>query len=232
MKEIEGSRKFKSPIEDLILEAKEFLETMIISQKPKDKLAITENKEGKKQLKIRAALHQETYYGKTNNRDTKTINISLLQTKDIGQIIDKNLQDEIDVHRKKYDTMKEAFSGEGLVAFNDSRLQNNKPPVYKVKVWYSKKESEEQTLSPLSSNSWIPHRTDGPPVYAGSRTTSFSKIMRVPSRSSCSRCHTRLAKSFASCSVWNNLLYEVTFVSFGSSGRRITMKCVMVVSFG
>jgi len=151
MKEIESSRKFKSPIEDLIPEAKEFLETMIVSQKPKDKLAITE-KDGKKQLKIRAALHQETYYGKTNNRDTKTINISLLQAKDIGQIIDKNLQDEIDLHRKKYDTMKEAFSGEGLVAFNDYRIQNNKPPVYKVKVWYSKKETEESGLQQLYSN--------------------------------------------------------------------------------
>lgn len=151
MKEIEGSRKFKSPIEDLIPEAKEFLETMIVSQKPKDKLAITE-KDGKKQLKIRAALHQETYYGKTNNRDTKTINISLLQAKDIGQIIDKKLQDDIDMHRKKYDTMKEAFSGEGLVAFNDSRLQSNKPPVYKVKVWYSKKETEESGLQQLYSN--------------------------------------------------------------------------------
>ena len=152
MKEIESSRKFKSPIDDLIPEAKEFLETMIVSQKPKDKLAITENKEGKKQLKIRAALHQETYYGKTNNRDTKTVNLSQLQAKDVCQIIDEILQNEIDNHRKKYDTMKEAFSGEGLVAFNDSRLQNNKPPVYKIKLWYSKKETEESCLQQLYSD--------------------------------------------------------------------------------
>jgi hypothetical protein len=149
-KEIEGSRKFKSPIENLIPEAKKFLETMIVSQKPKDKLAITE----KNQLKIRAALHQETYYGKTKNRDTKTISLSLLKAKDIEQIIDKTLQDEIDKHRKKYDTMKEAFSGEGLIAFNESRFQTKnpsalKPPVYKVKLWYSKKESEESELQQL-----------------------------------------------------------------------------------
>lgn len=149
MKEIESSRKFKSPIDDLISETKEFLETMIVSQKPKDKLAITENKEGKKQLKIRAALHQETYYGKTNNRDTKTVNLSQLKAKDIAQIIDEVLSNEIDNHRKKYDSMKEAFSGEGLIAFNDSRLQNNKPPVYKIKLWYSKKESEESGLQQL-----------------------------------------------------------------------------------
>ena len=152
MKEIESSRKFKSPIDDLIPEAKEFLETMIVSQKPKDKLAITEDKKGKKQLKIRAALHQETYYGKTNNRDTKTVNISLLNAKAIQQIVDPVLREEIEKHRKKYDTMKEAFSGEGLIAFNDSRLQNNKPPVYKIKLWYSKKETEEGTLQQLYSD--------------------------------------------------------------------------------
>ncbi|MBO4710992.1 type II CRISPR RNA-guided endonuclease Cas9 [bacterium] len=150
MKEIESSRKFKSPIENLIPEAKKFLETMIVSQKPKDKLAITANK----QLKIRAALHQETYYGKTNNRDTKTVSLSLLKAKDIEQIIDKTLQNEIDKHRKKYDTMKEAFSGEGLIAFNESRFQTKnpsalKPPVYKVKLWYSKKETEESELQQL-----------------------------------------------------------------------------------
>ena len=154
MKEIESSRRFKSPIENLIPEAKKFLETMIVSQKPKDKLAIAEAQNGEKQLKIRAALHQETYYGKTNNRDTKTVSLSLLKAKDIEQIIDKTLQNEIDKHRKKYDTMKEAFSGEGLIAFNESRFQTKnpsalKPPVYKVKLWYSKKETEESELQQL-----------------------------------------------------------------------------------
>lgn len=159
MKEIESSRKFKSPIDDLIPEAKEFLETMIVSQKPKDKLAITESKEGKKQLKIRAALHQETYYGKTNNRDTKTVSISLLKVKDIPQIIDPVLREEIEKHRKKHakDTMKEAFSGENLIEFNESRHQTKnpialKPPVYKVKLWYSKKEGEDSGLQQLYSD--------------------------------------------------------------------------------
>jgi hypothetical protein len=48
--------------------------------------------------------------------------------------------------------MKEAFSGEGLIAFNDLRLQNNKTPVYKIKLWYSKKETEESGLQQLYSN--------------------------------------------------------------------------------
>ena len=129
---------------------------MVVSQKPKDKLAIKDS-DGKKQLKIRAALHQETYYGKTNSRDTKTVSISELKAKDISQIIDDVLKKEIDSHRKKYDTMKEAFSGEGLIAFNESRFQtkNNsklKPPVYKVKLWYSKNDSDESNLQRLYDN--------------------------------------------------------------------------------
>lgn len=154
MTEIESSRKFNVPLDNIVSEAKKYLETMIVSQKPKDKLAIKEDNKGKKQLKIRAALHQETYYGKTKDRDTKTISISELKAKDITQIIDEVLKKEIDTHRKKYDTMKEAFSGEGLIAFNESRFQTKnksklKPPVYKVKLWYSKKDSENSDLQRL-----------------------------------------------------------------------------------
>ena len=156
MTEIESSRKFNAPMNNLVPEVKRNLEAMIVSQKPKDKLAIREIG-GKKQLKIRAALHQETYYGKTNNRDTKTVSISELKVKDISQIIDCVLKNEIESHRKKYDTMKEAFSGEGLIAFNESRFQTKnelklKPPVYKVKIWYSRKDSEDSVLQRLYDN--------------------------------------------------------------------------------
>jgi CRISPR/Cas system Type II protein with McrA/HNH and RuvC-like nuclease domain len=158
MQEIESSRKFDAPFDNLVAEAKYLLESMIVSQKPKDKLSIKEDLNGKKQLKIRAALHQETYYGKTNGRDTKTIAISMLKAKDIPQIIDEILKNEIDSHRKKYDSMKEAFTGEGLIAFNESRFQAKnrsalKPPVYKVKLWYSNKEKETGNLQPLYGKS-------------------------------------------------------------------------------
>lgn len=158
MIEIESSRKFNVPFENLINDTRSLLETMIVSQKPKDKLAIKEDNNGKKQLKIRAALHQETYYGKTNGRDTKTVSISTLKAKDIDQIIDGVLKREINDHRKKYDTMKEAFSGEGLIAFNESRFQSKnksalKPPVYKVKLWYSNKEKDTGNLEPLYGKS-------------------------------------------------------------------------------
>ena len=154
MQEMKSSRKFDVPFDNLIAEAKKLLESMIVSQKPKDKLSIKEDLYGKKQLKIRAALHQETYYGKTNGRDTKTIAISMLKAKDIPQIVDEVLKKEIDAHRKKYESMKEAFTGEGLIAFNESRFQTKnksalKPPVYKVRLWYSNKEKETGNLQPL-----------------------------------------------------------------------------------
>ncbi|MBO4739942.1 MAG: hypothetical protein J5606_10350, partial [Bacteroidales bacterium] len=154
MKEIESSRKFDAPIKNIVLEVRKQLETMIVSQKPKDKLGVKEDKKGNKQLKIRAALHQETYYGKTLNRDTKTIDISALKVKDISQIIDPVLRKEIDTHRRNYESMKEAFTGEGLIVFNESRFQTKnksalKPPVYKLKLWYSKKDNEESDLQQL-----------------------------------------------------------------------------------
>lgn len=154
MKEIESSRKFEAPLKNIVSEVRKHLESMIVSQKPKDKLAIKEDKNGKKQLKIRSALHQETYYGKTNGRNTKTIAISDLKAKDIPQIIDEVLKKEIEAHRKKYDSMKEAFTGEGLISFNESRFQRRKkeamkPPVYKVKLWYSKNETEDGGLQRL-----------------------------------------------------------------------------------
>lgn len=164
MKNMESSRKFEVPMANLVSEVRKLLETMVVSQKTKDKLSIKEEEEykngvkikkGRKQLKIRGALHQDTYYGKTNNQDTKVVHISKLQDKDIDKIIDENvLQKEIRQHRNKYASMKEAFTGEGLIEFNESRFQTKnksalKPPVYKVKLWYSKKGTDESTLQQL-----------------------------------------------------------------------------------
>ncbi|MCJ8152693.1 hypothetical protein MKJ01_02810 [Chryseobacterium sp. SSA4.19] len=159
-KQIESSRFFDKPFDGLVEQAKNHLEAMTVSIKPKDKLGVKKNDDGKLQLKIRGALHQETNYGKTKDpktgllRDTKTINLSNLKAKDVSQIIDEVLQKEVDVHKNKYESVKEAFTGEGLKVFNESRFQTKqpdqqKPPVYKVKVWYSNKETEESTLQRL-----------------------------------------------------------------------------------
>lgn len=159
-KQIESSRYFEKPFEDLVKQAKILLETMVVSIKPKDKLGIKKDDRGNVQLKIKGALHQETNYGKTKDpetgllRDTKTIDISKITAKDISQIIDKVLKSEIDNHRKKYDSVKEAFTGEALKTFNENRFQTKKPtelkpPVYKVKVWYSNKVTEDSSLQRL-----------------------------------------------------------------------------------
>lgn len=176
-RQIESSRYFEKPFDDLVKQAKALLESMIVSIKPKDKLGIKKDDNDNVQLKIKGALHQETNYGKTKDpktgllRDTKTIDISKITAKDISQIIDDILQKEIDAHwkqeietydegkqkstrKKKYDSVKEAFTGEGLKAFNENRFQTKKPtelkpPVYKVKVWYSNKATDESTLQRL-----------------------------------------------------------------------------------
>jgi hypothetical protein len=53
--------------------------------------------------------------------------------------------------------MKEAFTGEGLKLFNESRFQRKKPealkpPVYKLKIYYNTKEVKESSLQRLYSN--------------------------------------------------------------------------------
>jgi len=167
-KKLESSRYFEMPFDDLIMQTKKLLQSMIISIKPKNNLGIQTDKEGKirtdnngnKLLKIRGALHQETNYGKTKDpntgilRDTKTIGLTALSIKDIPQIIDDVLKREIDSHRKEYKSMKDAFTGEELQTFNENRFQKKipeklKPPVYKVKVWYNSKATEESTLQRL-----------------------------------------------------------------------------------
>jgi len=155
---MESSRKFEIPFPDLVKQVKEHLESIVVSHKPKDKLGIkTDENTNKKQLKIRGALHEETYYGKLNGKDTKTIEISKLKAKDVDKIIDDVLKEEIDNHRKKYDSMKEAFTGEGLKLFNENRFQRKqptrlKPPVFKVKVWYNTKETTNSSLQRLYDN--------------------------------------------------------------------------------
>ncbi len=154
LRNIESSRFFEKPFVDLIEQVKNQMEGMIVSHKTKDKLGIkTEGNTNKKQLKIRGALHQETYYGKLNGRDTKRIDISSLTLSDVSKIIiDKILANEIIEHKKQFDTIKEAFTGEGLKIFNDNRVAKGKHPVYKVKVWYNKDKKQESGLQRLYDN--------------------------------------------------------------------------------
>jgi CRISPR subtype II RNA-guided endonuclease Cas9/Csn1 len=151
LRQIESSRHFEKPFDNIVEQVRNQLETMIVSHKPKDKLGIkTDEKTNKKQLKIRGALHQETYYGKLNGRDTKRVDISSLSLSDVSKIvIDNVLANELIEHKKEYNSIKEAFSGEGLKAFNDKRIANGKQPAYKAKVWYNKEEKKESGLQRL-----------------------------------------------------------------------------------
>jgi CRISPR subtype II RNA-guided endonuclease Cas9/Csn1 len=151
LSQIESSRYFEIPFSGLVEQIREHLETMIVSHKPKDKLGVkTDDKTNKKQLKIRAALHEETYYGKLYGRDTKRVDIFSLSVSDIQKIvIDKGLASDIIKHKKQYTSMKEAFTGEGLQTFNDKRIADGRQPTYKVKVWYNKEEKKESSLQRL-----------------------------------------------------------------------------------
>jgi CRISPR-associated endonuclease Csn1 len=169
-KSIEGFRKFDSPFNDLIRQAKKHLEAMVVSHKPKDNLTIQVNdKTKKKEIKIRGSLHEATLYGKHNGQDTKTVNISNLTAKDIDKIVDPVLKAEINGHRNKseYGSVKEALTGEGLKAFNESRFQRKKPeslkpPVYKLKIYYNNKEVKESSLQRLyDSNDKLSVKTGG-----------------------------------------------------------------------
>jgi len=159
-KGIEGFRNFDSPFNDLVRQARTHLEAMVVSHKPKDNLTIQLNeKTKKKEIKIRGSLHEATLYGKHNGQDTKTVNISNLTAKDIEKIVDPVLKAEINSHRSKseYGSVKEALTGEGLKAFNESRFQRKKPeslkpPVYKIKIYYNNKEVKESSLQRLYDN--------------------------------------------------------------------------------
>lgn len=170
-KQINGFRKIDSPIHDVVRQAQALLESMIVSHKPKDNIVIQFNeKSKKKELKIRSALHEATFYGKHNGQDTKTMDLSNLTSKDIEKIVDRKkkpedkdcLKEEIEKHKKLFDTIKEAFTGEGLKAFNAKRMAGKKQPVYKVKVYYNTKEVKESALQRLyNDNDKLSVKTGG-----------------------------------------------------------------------
>ncbi len=161
LRQIESSKYFEMPFDNLVGQVRAQLETMVVSHKPKDKLGLkiddfdknTPNKLLKKQVKVRSGIHQETYYGKLDGRDTKRVDISSLSLSEVSKIvIDKVLANEIIEHKRQYNSMKEAFTGEGLKAFNDKRNAVGKQPAYKVKVWYNKEEKKESSLQRLYDN--------------------------------------------------------------------------------
>jgi len=183
---IESFRRFDIPYKKFLEQAKNMLETIIISHKPKDNLIIQYNDKSKRdELKIRGQLHEATFYGKHNGQDTKTIDLSKITHNDAGKIVDPILKREIEQHRAKYETIKEAFTGEGLKTFNENRFQSKNPkklraPVYKVKVYYKSRDEKESSLQRLyDNNNKLSVRTGGNYLFLVMQKNSKKGLKRT-----------------------------------------------------
>lgn len=147
-----SSRKFALPMSDLHDQVREHLESIVISHKSKDKLSVQKDKKGKPFIKTRGGLHEATGYGKLkdlNGEPTKIdiykVPLSKLTDKIIEKIVSEPIKKELKEHRKKYSTVKDAFTGEGLVALNEKRFSS----INAVKITYSKDENKESSLKQL-----------------------------------------------------------------------------------
>ena len=147
--------KFKSinmPWNGFPESAEKEIQKIIVSQKPKDKLLIQPDKNGKLQIKIRGQLHEPMPFGLTNSKEAKRYPLSdfakekFATEKNIEKITDEKLKSEIRNHlTDKYKkNKKDAFSAEGIMEFNSDR----KVPVYNVRL-YQKNQDRKITLSKL-----------------------------------------------------------------------------------
>lgn len=131
--------------------AEEELQKIIISQKPKDKLLIQSDKNGKLQIKIRGQLHEGTLYGKSQGVEAYRIPLSKLASKQfatektIEKITNEYLKIVLKEHLKDFGNKKEeAFSAEGVLALNKrlAEKKNSKgkiaphTPISSIKVFY------------------------------------------------------------------------------------------------
>lgn len=166
-------RDVKIPWKGFIEDAKQHLDSIIISHKPKDTLLIQparfknpntneiEIDKTKREIRVRGALHDETIYGLSQNFETKRIPLSKFanskfDTKgNIEKIVSEELRKIITIHFDDYNSKKsEAFGEEGLNKLNDILAEKSdkelthKPhkPVKSVKV-YLKKEDSRTTVS-------------------------------------------------------------------------------------
>lgn len=122
-------------------DAEEAIEKIIVSQKPKDKLLIQREQNGKFQLKIRGQLHEGTLYGQSQNAECYRIPIEKLGVKNfatektIAKIVNPHIKDLITKHLDRYGLNKEeAFSAEGLIELNKNIAPH--PPISRIKIFY------------------------------------------------------------------------------------------------
>jgi len=165
-KQIEKFKNIDMPWKGFPEDAEKEIQKIIVSQKPKDKLLIQPDKNGKLQIKIRGQLHEGTLYGKSQGVETYTVPLSKIA--DIDKVIvNEYLRNVISEHIKEFSNKKEAFSAEGILALNKklAEKKNKKgeiashTPITSIKVFYrdptkiKKKKGEveiEETLQKLN----------------------------------------------------------------------------------
>lgn len=163
-KQIEKFKSIEMPWPGFPEMAEKAIQKVIVSQKPKDKLLIQEDKNGSLQIKIRGQLHEGTLYGKSQGMEAYRIPLTKLTGKNfatektIEKITNDFLKTAIKNHLKDHDNKKEdAFSAEGILNLN-KRLAEKKnkkgkttphTPLSSIKVFYrdpakiKKKKNEE-----------------------------------------------------------------------------------------
>lgn len=158
LQQIEGLRSFEHPWKSFSVDAKNALENIIVSHKPKEKLLIQKLEKGtgsgiKETLRIRGKLHDATLYGLSEGKESYRIKLSKLAGKQfatektIEKIIDPLIKKVIKKHLETYKGNKaDAFSAEGINELNKDR----KVPIYGFKIYY-KDQSEKFNLKQIGS---------------------------------------------------------------------------------
>lgn len=151
-RQIEKFRNIEMPWTGFPDLAEKAIHHVIVSQKPKDKLLIQEDKKnGGIQIKIRGELHEGTLYGKTQGVEAYRIPLTKLAgkkfatEKTIEKITNEFLKGVIKKHLKDFNNKKEeAFSKEGVLNLNQ-KLANKvdqkgvsapHPPISSIRVFY------------------------------------------------------------------------------------------------
>jgi hypothetical protein len=169
-KQIERFKTIEMPWNSFPDEADREIRKIIVSQKPKDKLLIQPDKNGKLQIKIRGQLHEGTLYGKSNGIEAYRIPLFKLAGKNfateetIEKISNSFLKTALGDHFKNFAYKKEdAFSAEGILVLN-KRLAEKKnkkgeiaphTPITSIKIFYrdpskvKKKKGQEEVEDAL-----------------------------------------------------------------------------------
>jgi CRISPR-associated endonuclease Csn1 len=162
---IDKFRKIEMPWNGFPEDTEIEIKKIIASQKPKDKLLIQSDVNGKLQIKIRGQLHEATLYGNSQGVEAYRIPLSKLAgrnfatEKTIEKITNKYLKKVLKKHLNDFNGKKEeAFSAEGILLLNKNLAEkkNNRgelsphTPISSIKVFYrdplkiKKKKGEEE----------------------------------------------------------------------------------------